>query len=180
MSASQEQKAQILDLIGQGLTSSEIAKQVGVGMMVVAGHKAALTKAGETPVAVIIDAVETTFGLERDLQRALRKNIEQLESGLKITDGGKEQKVASGFIDITAEDEQGNVVVIELKAGTADRETIGQILGYMGDLSQKEKPIRGIIVAGDFAVAAVSALGALTNLHLKQYNFKFSFESVRQ
>ena len=30
----------------------------------------------------VIEAMETTFGLERDLQIALRSNIEQLEQGL--------------------------------------------------------------------------------------------------
>ena len=49
---------------------------------------------------------------------------------------------------------------MEVMAGTADREAIGQILGYMGDLNQKEKPVRGIIVAGEFGVAAISALAA--------------------
>ena len=55
----------------------------------------------------VADAIETTFGLERDLQLALRSNsnIEQLEHGLRITDGGKEQTVESGRIDIAAEDE---------------------------------------------------------------------------
>jgi len=90
---------------------------------------------GESPnvETEALDAVETTFGLERDLQAALRKNIDQLEPGLSITDGGKEKQVASGRVDITAQDKQGSTVVIELKAGTADRETVGQILGYMGD-----------------------------------------------
>lgn len=137
---------------------------------------------GDTPHPVdedAIDAIETTFGLERDLQQALRKNIGQLEQGLKITGGGKQRHVPAGFIDITAEDEQGRPVVIELKAGTGDRETIGQILGYMGDLQQEsKKPVRGIIVAGEFASAAVSALGALPNVELKKYGFKFSFEAV--
>lgn len=178
MSVSPEQKEQIFALLEQGLSSPEIAHKVGVGTMVVAGYKAFLTKTIDGESGEVIDAVETTFGLERDLQTALRHNIEQLETGLKITDGGKEQKVASGFIDITAEDRQGQIVVIELKAGTANRETIGQILGYMGDLSHNGKPVRGIIVAGDFALAAVSALGALNNLQLKKYSFKFSFESV--
>jgi RecB family endonuclease NucS len=180
MSVSPEQKAQILALIDQGISSPEIANQVGVGTMVVAGYRAALTlaRASTEESGELIDALETTFGLERDLQEALRHNIEQLEKGLKITDGGKEQKVASGFIDITAEDQQGNTVVIELKAGSADRETIGQILGYMGDLSHTRRPVRGIIVAGDFALAAISALGALNNLQLKKYSFNFSFESV--
>ena len=126
-----------------------------------------------------IDAIETTFGLERNLQQALRENIQQLEHGLKIADGGKEKRMASGFIDLTAEDEHGTPVVIELKAGTADRETIGQILGYMGDLQREtKKTVRGIIVAGDFAPATVSALGALGNLQLRRYGFRFSFENI--
>jgi RecB family endonuclease NucS len=176
--ASPEQQTQIIALIEQGLSSPEIAQRVGVGIMVVAGYKAALARASKAESEEVVAAVETTFRLERDLQDALRRNIEQLESGLKIADGGKEQKVASGFIDITAQDQQGQVVVIELKAGTADRETIGQILGYMGDLSIKEKPVRGIIVAREFAIAAISALGAVTDLQLKKYSYKFSFESI--
>ena len=146
--------------------------------MVVAGYKASLSRAAKRESEEVVEAVETTFRLERDLQDALRRNIERLENGLKIADGGQEQRVASGSIDITSQDQQGTIVVIELKAGTADREAIGQILGYMGDLSNKEKPVRGIIVARDFALAAVSALGAVTNLQLKKYSYKFSFESV--
>src|ERR1035438_4106553 len=161
MSVSPEQKAQILALIERGLSSPEIAQQVGVGKMVVAGYRASIARERNAESEEVIAAVETTFGLERDLQGALRSNIDQLETGLKIMDGGKEQKVASGFIDITALVQLGKIVVIELKAGTADRETVGQILGYMGDLSRTEKPVRGIIVARDFAPATVSALGAL-------------------
>jgi RecB family endonuclease NucS len=127
-----------------------------------------------------LDAVETSFGLERDLQAALRRNIEQLEDGLSIMDDGKEKQVLSGRVDITAKDKQGSAVVIELKAGTADRETVGQIIGYMGDLQPANKSVRGIIVAGDFTQAAVSALGTMPNLQLKKYGFKFTFTSVRR
>ena len=127
------------------------------------------------------EAVHATFGLERDLQLALRSNIEQLELGLKIIDGGKEKRVDAGLIDITAEDTAGSPVVIELKAGTANREAVGQILGYMGNLQlDSERPVRGIIVAQDFDSAAIAASGVLPNLQLKKYSFHFSFESVRQ
>jgi Endonuclease NucS C-terminal domain len=123
-------------------------------------------------------AIETTFGLERDLQAALRSNMEQLEPGLRITDGGKERSVESGRIDITAEDIDGATVVIELKAGEADRDAIGQILSYMGDLSQAGKPLRGILVAGSFSLRAVSASRAVKNLRLKKYSFRFSFDGI--
>jgi endonuclease len=71
----------------------------------------------------------------------------QLEPGLEISDGGEEQMVESGRIDITAKDRNGATVVIELKAGKAGRRAIGQILAYMGDFTQDKKQIRGIVVA---------------------------------
>jgi endonuclease len=86
------------------------------------------------------------FSLERDMQATLRLNIASLDPGLKIIDDGAERAVNSGFIDITCEDANG-IVVVELKAGTADSRAIGQILGYMGDLQEEEggKPVRGIL-----------------------------------
>jgi len=134
---------------------------------------------GVSPADVdAVDAMETTFGLERDLQLALRKSVEQLEPGLKITDGDKEQIVDSGRIDITAEDETGTTVIIELKAGTADREAVAQILAYMGDLMSAGKIVRGILVAGDFPPRTIAAARAVPNLELRKYGFQFSFETV--
>jgi endonuclease len=127
--------------------------------------------------AEAVDAIQTTFGLERDLQAALRSHIDQLEPGLKVTDGGKERILDVGRIDITAEDAQGRTVVIELKAGTADREVIGQILSYMGDLSDG-KIVRGILIAGSFPQRAIAAARAVPNLELRKYGFNFTFETV--
>jgi len=135
------------------------------------------------------EAVELTFNIERDLQRVLRDNIGQLESGLKIIDGGIEKKVPTGKIDITAEDRNGVAVVIELKIGEADRKAIGQILGYMGDLhvdkkrtgaDQSAKGVRGILVAKDFSLSAIASARVVPSLQLKKYNFKFTFESVER
>ena len=50
------------------------------------------------------EAEESIIRLERDLQSVLRQSIEQLESGLKIVDGGTERTVEGGRIDITAGD----------------------------------------------------------------------------
>lgn len=108
----------------------------------------------------------------------LRANIGQLERGLKIADGGKEKMVPSGRIDITAEDQKGSTVIIELKAGTADRDAIGQLLSYIGDMATDAKQVRGILVAGDFTSRAVSAARAVPTIALKKYNFRFSFNAV--
>jgi len=143
MPVSKELEDQIKALLDQQLSCREIATKLGVGVQVVAGYQAAATRRSSSQSSELADALETTFGLERDLQKALRNNIEQLERGLKIIDGGKERKVESGFIDITAKDKNGNTVVIELKAGSADRETIGQIAGYMGDVQATDKSVSG-------------------------------------
>lgn len=120
---------------------------------------------------------EITFGLERDLQRALRDNITQLEPGLIITDGGSEKTVEAGRIDITTEDTNDNIVVIELKAGTAQPDAIPQLLAYMGTIENPDgKPVRGILVANDFAPRVVQAAKAVPNISLKAYSFQFSFQ----
>ena len=114
--------------------------------------------------------------LERDMQASLRKNIAALDPNLKIIDDGKERSVNSGRIDITCEDNEG-VVIIELKAGTADSRAIAQTLGYIGDIMEKEKgrSVRGILIAHDFDQRTRSAARAVPNLILQKYSIEFKF-----
>lgn len=118
------------------------------------------------------------FELERNLQDSLRNQIGQLERGLVVVDDGDERSVESGFIDILARDASGALVVIELKAGTAKRDAVGQITGYMGDLMAEEPDthIRGILVAADFDKSCQSGVRAIPALKLKRYRFSFTFE----
>ena len=120
------------------------------------------------------------FGLERDLQSALREEIGQLENRLHVIDDGKERSVASGRIDITAKDAEGSIVVIELKAGTARGKDVGQVAGYMGDIVEEEsgKNVRGILVAADFDQRAKSAAKVIPGLSLRAYSFNFGFTEV--
>lgn len=132
---------------------------------------------GTETLKEIEEAEEITFKLERDLQAALRKNIKQLESELKVIDGGKERSVKAGRIDITAEDQNKKPVVIELKAGIANPDSITQTLAYMASLEQEmKKPVRGIIVAAGFHPKVIFAAQAVSNLQLKEYSFNFSFQ----
>jgi RecB family endonuclease NucS len=123
--------------------------------------------------------METTFALERDLQSVLCANLGQLEEGLIVSGGGREYQVPSGRIDILAKDSQDRLVVIELKAGTADRDAIGQIQSYMGDLQTDDSAnIRGILVAGDFTPRAIAAAKVVPNIALRKYIYNFRFERV--
>jgi RecB family endonuclease NucS len=186
---SAEQRAVIERLSNEGLRSPEIGKKIGLPTQVVAGIIAWLrnrdswqkiVETTEGAVAAEVEgAVETaTFGLERDLQNALRDNIDQLELGLKVI--ATEQSVASGRIDITAEDKDGATVVIELKAVEADRDAVAQLLAYIGDLmDDNRKTVRGILVAPSFSARAISAALA-ARVELKRYSFRFSFESANR
>ena len=71
---------------------------------------------------------------EQKLQQAVRDSLDKLESGLVAIDGGRE----GGFRDITAKDQAGNTVVIELKPGKAGRDAVCQLLVYMGEEGSPE------------------------------------------
>ncbi|SPF80434.1 endonuclease NucS domain-containing protein [Pseudoprimorskyibacter insulae] len=118
------------------------------------------------------------FSLEKDLQAALRANLNQLEDGLTIIDGGAEKSVPSGFIDILARDKNGYVVVIELKAVKARRDVIGQTLAYMGDIALEADNVRGIIVAPDFDEKVISGARVVDKLTLHRYQFTFTFNPI--
>ena len=115
------------------------------------------------------------MGLERDLQIALRSKIEQLDPGLTVIDGGTERSVDSGFIDITAQDSSGTTVVIELKAGVAGQRAVAQILSYMGDVSEEDGDVRGILVASGFDAKAKTAARMVPSLILRKYDVRFTF-----
>jgi hypothetical protein len=135
-----ELRAEILRLLRGGMDAAEIETLAGASRGRINAMKSHLGRGTYNSVEnvetlnEIETSTETTFGLERDLESALRRNIGDLEGGLSIIDDGKQRRVGSGFIDITARDRNGATVVIELKAGTADRDAIGQILAYMGDV----------------------------------------------
>lgn len=131
----------------------------------------------EAASEIIEEAIGKTFALERDLQNALRSNLDQLEAGLKAVDDGREKKVAAGFIDILARDHDGTLTIIELKADMAKPDAVAQILAYMGCIAEEYKePVRGILVAGDHHPRVGFAARALQNLVLKTYRYRFEFE----
>src|ERR1039457_330216 len=106
-----EQREEITKRLEQGETdSAKITTEVGVSKMQVAAVKAWLTMrrhphdAPDAAPEEVVDAMETTFGLERDLQEALLKNIVQLGESLTVAVDGKEYRVPAGRIDILATD----------------------------------------------------------------------------
>jgi len=179
------QREEVVALLREGRAPrGEIAARTGVSPGTVSAIKAHMTMGtyggiptDEAETDELIEASETTFGLERDLQQALRQNISQLEDGLRIVDGGKERVTEAGRIDILAQDAHGRTVVIELKAGTAALEALTQLLAYMA-VAENSGGIRGILVAGDFPSRLRFAAKAVPNVELRQYRFRFSFDRI--
>lgn len=131
------------------------------------------------------DTVQVTFGLEKDLEEYISRNLDQIEQGLKLYSGGNisgRQYITNvGRIDLLAVDKNGSFVVIELKAGKAIDHAVGQILGYMSNIRKNlanGKEVRGIIVADDFDDRLKYAADEIPKLKLKKYLVKFEFEDV--
>jgi hypothetical protein len=132
---------------------------------------------------VLEEAIETSLSLEADLEDALAANLAQIETGLRLYEadgvpGRQLDAKEAGRIDLLAVDLHQNLVVIELKAGDADRQVCGQIQAYMGWVKQNlaaARLVRGIIIAHDFTERAKLAATVVPGLSLKKYQVNFVF-----
>jgi len=136
----------------------------------------------EDDEAEIEETIEASLSLEKDLHSYLAARVEKIEAGLSIVENGVEFQIDAGRIDILAKDRDNNLVVIELKAGKAKDNALGQIIGYMGCMTTIEKfqdiPIRGILIASGFEQRVVYAAKALSNLKLVRYHLYFDFQEI--
>ena len=138
---------------------------------------------GTIPEQIVEDAIDTSLSLEADLEDALAANLTQLENGLELYQeqssfGRQFDAKAAGRIDLLAVDSEKNLVIVELKAGDADRQVCGQIQAYMGWVKANlagSRGVRGIIVAHEFTERAKLAATVVPGLTLKMYRVNFVF-----
>jgi hypothetical protein len=181
-----EQRARIAKLLQGGQLEGEaIAAEVGVPRGVVSAVEAEVAMDAYSARERVAEAdarvatLEVTCGLERDLQVALRADIQQLETGLRIVDDGRDQVTDAGRIDITAQDADGITVVIELRAGKTAPAALTQLLAHMDAVAgEDQSAVRGILVAGDFHPDIVVAARATPNVQLRRYHCTFTFEAA--
>ena len=137
-----------------------------------------------TTEEAVEEAIETALSIEADLEDALVLNLGQLEPGLRLYEpqrGRQFNAEAAGRIDLLAVDAKDNLVVIELKAGDADRQVCGQIQAYMGWVKVNlagPRSVRGIIVAHQFTERAKLAATVVPLLSLKTYRVNFAFSDA--
>ncbi len=105
-----------------------------------------------TPEPKRVRAQTRIFNYEKELKSSLRRQLERVEPGLVAADNGRERQVATGKIDITAFDKDGNYVVIELKVGPCPNGALEQVLAYSTDLeTETGMPCRAVLVASQFS-----------------------------
>ena len=69
-----------------------------------------------------------SIGLEKHLEDWIEADSSLLQSGLVIV--AQQMHVETGYIDLLAIDTQGRWIVIEIKRGQLDRQTIAQVMDY--------------------------------------------------
>lgn len=133
----------------------------------------------ESDITAAVEAsIEASISLERDLHAYLARRVDVIEAGLTLEPGGVEYVTEAGRVDLMAKDKEGSLVVIELKAGRAKDDALGQLLGYMGCLTRPPTPVRGILVASSFDPRVVYASKALPLVRLLKYQVSFAMEQV--
>ncbi len=130
----------------------------------------------------VAETIDASLSLEKDLHSYLARNVDDIEEGLVLQDDGIEFQTDAGRIDLLAMDSEMKTVVIELKAGKAKDSALGQLLGYVGCISESAQSngnVRGILVASDFEPRVVFAAKALPNVKLVKYNIVFNLVEVK-
>jgi hypothetical protein len=84
-----------------------------------------------------------------------------VEKGLKPLEQEKSLR-DTGFTDIYAEDNKGNLVVVEIKRNPATKDAVTQLQRYLETLRRKvNRPLRGIVVAPELRRSAQPLLDSL-------------------
>lgn len=130
------------------------------------------------------------FYMEQQLEDFIIENWEKTELGKRydlIYEEGtlKSQQYITdiGRIDILARDkESGNYVVIELKKNQTSDDTVGQVLRYMGWISEnkKDKAVKGIIIAGKYDEKLYYAQQMMKDIDIFLYEVNFSLKGYKK
>ncbi len=114
---------------------------------------------------------------EEDMQKAVLIQPFLVEKGLKLIT--YEKKVEPGFIDAYGVDEEGRMVIIEIKRKTAGREAALQLARYVESVKKlTNREVRGILAAPNMAKGVQKILTTL-GLEFRQLDPKKCAEVLR-
>jgi hypothetical protein len=115
--------------------------------------------------------------LEANLENFVVNKVEEIERGLKLI-GRQVDTKEVGRLDLLCEDINKNLVVVELKRGSAGPSIIDQTQRYMGwAMDHKAKPgqkVRGIIIVGSKDTALEYAVKANPMMQVKSFELNIN------
>jgi restriction system protein len=130
------------------------------------------------------------FYMEKQLEEFIIENWNESEFGKSLDliyeDGllkSQQYRTDIGIIDILAKDKvTGSYVVIELKRNQTSDDTVGQVLRYMGWVTEnlKEKSVRGIIVAGTYDEKLYYAQNMIQAVDVFLYEVQFKLKEYKK
>jgi hypothetical protein len=130
------------------------------------------------------DETGTYFSYEKDLQDSLISQVEELFPGYKIFGNNKEgieYNINGKRIDLLLDHKTENkLLIVELKAGSANYKVFGQISMYMGPLKQQypDKEVSGIIIAGEIDESLKMSILTNKNVKAMTYKMKLTLDEV--
>ncbi len=89
------------------------------------------------------------YATEEEMRKAVELKPSLIEPGFKLYSREKRLQLTGGegFADLVGEDEEGNLVVLELKRGKVDRGAVLQLKHYVEALKAKTpRKVRGVLV----------------------------------
>lgn len=132
---------------------------------------------------------QSEFALESHLEEFLDQNWPSIDFGSNLErytseeENGRQFPAGPWSIDFLCRDKNtGDLVVIELKRGRTSDAAVGQVLRYMGwvseNLAQTGQTVRGIIIAKDADDALIYATRALQSVSVLSYRVQFKLAPV--
>ncbi len=128
-----------------------------------------------------------SFPFESHLRDFIAKNLDSIRvNGKRLrlyTDehdrDGIEYPTGVGPIDILATDEEGSLVVFELKLSKGTDRAVGQIMRYLGWVKKnlaRGKQVKGVIVAQSISEELKYAVSVAPEISLFEYELSFSIK----
>ena len=109
---------------------------------------------------------------ERTLEEVVIHNLGEIEPGLTLVH--RQLPTPAGRIDLLCKDAKGAYVVVEIKKAQGTDQVLGQILRYMGWVTEdKGADVRGIIIVQNKDRRLTYASKAATNVQIKEFRMVF-------
>jgi hypothetical protein len=106
---------------------------------------------------------------ERNLEDFVVHQLEAIEPGLALV--GRQLSTPAGRLDLLCKDTSGNFVVVELKRTQGTDQVVGQILRYIGWVTEAHNTdrVRGIIIVAKKDQALMYAARAVPAIQVKEF-----------